>query len=199
VIVADFTEKGTFAQMEMRARFLDLKCPDHGNVQEFLDSLCTKQEELAMMGVDVDKKDYRSTIILSLPIPLANFASNQLATAKLYSASKTTDPDSLITLISEEYDHQQSQHAAHKRQKKEEKDTKDEALAVSSGSGSNQDKKGRLKRKRECWNCGEVGHFKDKCTKPKKEKASNTANAAVSESEEEVAFFFVEEDEEEDS
>jgi len=38
-IVADFTEKGTFAQTEMRARFLDSKCPDKGNVKEFLDEL----------------------------------------------------------------------------------------------------------------------------------------------------------------
>ncbi len=39
------------------------------------------------MGVDIDEKDYRSMIILSLPIPLMNFASNQLATAKLYAES----------------------------------------------------------------------------------------------------------------
>jgi hypothetical protein len=63
------------------------------------------------MGVDVDKKDYRSTIISSLPIPLVNFASNQLAVAKLYSAMKSIAPDSLITLISEEYDCQQLQQA----------------------------------------------------------------------------------------
>jgi hypothetical protein len=44
-IVADFTEKGTFAQTEMRARFLDLKCPDLANVREFLDNLRTKREE----------------------------------------------------------------------------------------------------------------------------------------------------------
>jgi len=41
----------------------------------------------------------RSTIISSLPIPLANFASNQLAAAKLYAQSKTIAPGSLIALI----------------------------------------------------------------------------------------------------
>jgi hypothetical protein len=93
------------------------------------------------MGVDVDEKDYRSTIISSLPIPLANFALNQLAAAKLYSALKTIAPDSLISLISEEYDR--------KKQRKEEKDSKDEALAVSSSSGSKPDKKRGEKSKRE--------------------------------------------------
>jgi hypothetical protein len=101
------------------------------------------------MGVDVDEKDYRSTIISSLPIPLANFALNQLAAAKLYSALKTIAPDSLISLISEEYDRQQSQRASRKKQRKEEKDSKDEALAVSSSSGSKPDKKRGEKSKRE--------------------------------------------------
>jgi len=48
----------------MRAKFMELKCPDKGNAKDFLDD--------------------RSTIISSLPVPLANFASNQLAAAKLY-------------------------------------------------------------------------------------------------------------------
>src|SRR6266850_2517935 len=41
-IKQDFSEKGTFAQMEMQARFLDLKCPDRGNIREFLDGLHMK-------------------------------------------------------------------------------------------------------------------------------------------------------------
>src|SRR6266850_3340716 len=114
----------------MRAKFLDLKCPDKGNVRLFLDSLRTKREELATVGVEVDEKDYHSTIISSLPIPLANFASNQLAAAKLYATSRTIAPDSLITLISEEYNCQQSQRTACNRQKRDEKEPKDEALAV---------------------------------------------------------------------
>src|SRR6266478_9627495 len=55
VIETDFTEKGTFAQTELRAKFLDMKCPDKANVREFLDGLRTKREELAMMAVDVDE------------------------------------------------------------------------------------------------------------------------------------------------
>jgi len=196
VIETDFTEKGTFAQTELRAKFLDMKCPDKANVREFLDGLRTKREELATMAVDVDEKDYRSTTISSLPVPLANFASNQLASAKLYAPSKTIAPDSLISLISEEYDRQQSQRAARYKQKKAE-EVKDEALVASSSSSSTPNKQKR--KTRECWNCGKPGHFKDKCPHPKKEsnrpRNANVANAAVSDTEEEVAFFFIEDDE----
>ena len=110
-ITTEYTEKGTFAQTDLRTCFLESKCPEKGNVRQFLDELRIKQEELATVGVDIDEKDYCSTIISSLPIPLANFASNQLAFAKIYSTTKTIAPDSLISLISEEYEHQHAQRA----------------------------------------------------------------------------------------
>lgn len=86
-----------------------MKCPDKGNVWEFLDNLRVKREELASVGVDIDEKDNRSMIILSLPYALANFASTQLAAARMFAPSKTIAPDSLISLILEEYEHQKTQ------------------------------------------------------------------------------------------
>ena len=91
-ITTEFTQKGVFAQTELCACFLDMKCLEKGNVREFLDSLRVKCEELATVGVEIDTKDYLSTIISSLPTSLSNFASNQLATAKLYHTTKTIDP-----------------------------------------------------------------------------------------------------------
>jgi len=88
-ITSEYTEKGAFAQMDLRMCFLESKCPDKGNVRQFLDELHVKREELATVGVDIDEKDYRSTIISSLPYSLANFTSNQLVAAKLYSSTKT--------------------------------------------------------------------------------------------------------------
>ena len=71
--------------------------------------LMTYVEELATVGVDVDEKDYCLTIISSLPpIPLANFASNQLAFTKIYSTTKTIAPDLLISMISKEYECQRA-------------------------------------------------------------------------------------------
>ena len=108
-ITTEYTEKGTFAQTDLCTCFLESKCPEKGNVRQFLDELCIKREELATVGVDVDEKDYHSTIISSLPIPLANFASNQLAFAKIYSPTKMIAPDLLISLISKEYERQHAQ------------------------------------------------------------------------------------------
>jgi len=63
-IQKEYTEKGAYAQTELRQKFLETKCGDKANVRDFLDS--------------------RSTILSSLPIALANFASAQLAAARMY-------------------------------------------------------------------------------------------------------------------
>ncbi|KAF8532697.1 hypothetical protein JB92DRAFT_2840380, partial [Gautieria morchelliformis] len=73
LIVTEFSSNGVFAQADLRTHFMESRCPDRGNVREFLDSL-----------------HYRSTIIKSLPPHLSTFASNLLAGAKLYSMTKTT-------------------------------------------------------------------------------------------------------------
>jgi hypothetical protein len=80
---------------------MESKCPDRGNIREFLDALHVKKEELATYGVAIEDKDYHSTIITSLPHHLSNFTSNLLAGARLYSTMKTINPDELIGLISE--------------------------------------------------------------------------------------------------
>ena len=98
------------------------------------------------MGVDIDEKDYHSTIISSLPYSLTNFTSNQLPAVKLFSSMKTITPDALISLISEEYEHQQVQcsHQSGGNGKAKDQD-RDEALNVSSSEKSN--RKGKFKRK----------------------------------------------------
>ena len=103
-IVREYTEKGTMAQMDLRTEFLGSKCPIGGDVCTWLDSLCVKREELAQAGVDIDEKDYCSTIIKSLPPFLSNFSSSLLANACLYVPNKSIDPDVLISLIIEEYE-----------------------------------------------------------------------------------------------
>ena len=55
-IVREYTEKGTFAQTELRTCFLETQCQDKGDICQFLDDLCIKQEELATMGVELMKK-----------------------------------------------------------------------------------------------------------------------------------------------
>src|ERR1700677_571692 len=56
-IVKEYTEKSVFAQTELRTSFLESKCAEKANVQQFLDDLRSKREELASVGVDIDEKD----------------------------------------------------------------------------------------------------------------------------------------------
>src|SRR5262249_11230984 len=155
--------------------------------REFLDGLRTKREELSAVGVRISEEDYRSTIIDSLPVTLSNFASAQLAAARLLNPKHAVDSDILILLISEEYDRQKRLTERSKRASKKPKDDQDEALSV--GTSKGKPKRG-FKPKGVCWNCGEKGHFKNKCPKPLKndkkgnfKKNAEAANAADSDSE----------------
>ena len=78
-VVGEYTVKGVYVQMEIRAKFLMSRCPERGNAKEFLRGLRLKKEELAQVGVGISDKEYMSTIISSLPDVLANFASMQMA------------------------------------------------------------------------------------------------------------------------
>jgi len=145
-ITSKYTVKGAFAQTNLWTCFLESKCPDKGNIRQFLNELHVKWEELATVGVDINEKDYRSMIISSLPYSLANFASNQLAAVKLYSSTKTITPDTLILLIPEEYECQQVQHSRRNIGNGKARDQDyDEALSVMSSGKSNG--KGRFERK----------------------------------------------------
>ena len=51
----EYTEKGAYAQTDLRTKFLASRCPEKGNVREFLEELRTKREELVQVGVDINK------------------------------------------------------------------------------------------------------------------------------------------------
>ena len=198
VISIEYTEKGTFAQTDLCTRFLESKCPEKGNIQQFLDELCVKCEESATVGVEIDEKDYWSTIISSLPIPLANFTSNQLAFAKIYSPTKSIISDLLISLISEEYECQCAQHAWQSGTGKAKDNDKDKALSVIPGKN-----KGKpCKPHGVCWNCGDKGHYKDKCPEPivkkddapRKGSTSAATNTIIQSDSDEEGAFFMEDD-----
>lgn len=96
LIVKEYTEKGAYAQTELRIPFLKTKCRETDNVREFMDKLRTKREGLATVGVEISEKHYyRSTIIGSLPHHLSNFASSQLASARLLQPNVEVSPDAL--------------------------------------------------------------------------------------------------------
>jgi gag-polypeptide of LTR copia-type len=188
--------------VDLRSHFMESRCPDKMNVREFLDGLRVKREELATFGVDIEEKNYRSTIIKSLPPHLSASASNLLAGAKLYSSTKTIEPDELITLVSEEYERHVAQRSRHSGQASGKGGDKDEALTLlGKGKGKTFDRK----PKGTCWNCSDKGHFKNKCPKPTKvvdkkhnsQKTSGSANVAAESDDEEEAAFFADFDEDE--
>jgi len=43
-IVREYTEKGAYAQTELRTKFLESKCVDQGDIREWLDSLRVRRE-----------------------------------------------------------------------------------------------------------------------------------------------------------
>ena len=212
-IVEEYTSKGAYAQTDLRQKFMDMKCADKANVREFLDSLQVKREELASVGVDIDEKDYRSTILASLPFALSNFASAQLAAARMWAPTKSIDPDDLISLINEEYDRQKAQRTRRTGAGKSKDRDDDEAMAVNPGSSKETGGRGgrgrggksphfHRKPKGECYNCGEKGHYRNKCpklAKPSKDTpttsgSANTAAAADWDSEGEGAWVAIDTD-----
>ena len=117
VVVKEFLKKSVYAQADLRAKFMGMKCLDKANPREFLDGLRLKREELVQAGVVVDEKNYFLVIILSLPMALSNFASNQLAAA-LFSSTKAMTPNDLLSMIMEESDRQWVQRLSQQGQSK---------------------------------------------------------------------------------
>jgi len=108
VVVKEFLKKSAYAQADLRAKFMGMKCLDKANLREFLEGLRLKKEELAQEGVVVDEKDYFLVIISSLLMALSNFTSNQLAAIQ-FSSTKTKTPDDLLSMLMEESNRQRGQ------------------------------------------------------------------------------------------
>jgi hypothetical protein len=188
-VVVEYTQKGAYAQTDLRAKFLVSRCPEKGNVREFLENLRTKREELVQVGVVIDEKDYLSTIISSLPFTLSNFASAQLAAARMFAPSKSIEPDILLTLLMEEADRQKAQYARRasnpEKGKKEWEGPPNEALASMSMIATKPRTKGPGKGRANvtCWNCDRKGHYSNECKDPpKKDQAKDEGEKTPAES-----------------
>src|ERR1700678_3132180 len=130
-VVKEYTVKGAYAQTDMRAKFLQSRCPERGNTRDFLRKLRLKREELAQVGVKISDEDYLSTIISSLPDALSNFASMQMSWA-FQQTQQSMDANTLMTILLQKAERQDLR--AQKRKEltgKGKEDEKDEALAVS--------------------------------------------------------------------
>jgi hypothetical protein len=54
----EYTEKGGYAQTDLRAKFLGSRCSEKGNVREFLEGLQVKKGELVQVGVVIGREMY---------------------------------------------------------------------------------------------------------------------------------------------
>jgi len=167
-VVKEYTEKGAYVQTDMRAKFLASRCPEKGNVRDFLDQLRTKKEELVQVGVVISDSDYLSTIISSLPVSLSSFASAQLAAARMFAMTKTIKPDVLMSLLMEEAERQKAQQVRRAPKiGKNEDETPNEALGATTNS---KPRKGKGQQNVSCWNCGRTGHYSNECKEPPKDE-----------------------------
>ena len=57
-ISKEYTEKGAYAQMDLRTQFLELRLAKGADVRQFLDGLWMKKEELTAVGVSIDDTDF---------------------------------------------------------------------------------------------------------------------------------------------
>jgi len=199
-IVREYTEKGTYAQTDLRTKFLESKCPFGGDIWQFLDELRAKRDELSAVGVKIEEKDYHSTIIQSLPNHLASFASGQLATARLYATTKTIDPDILISLIIEESERRTTKFTLCGITRSCDADAAMSVMPSSARHGPCRGRgfrrgSGNARPRPPCWNCGSHEHFKAQCPVPDRNpgrpSTHGTANVALSadlDSDDEGAF-----------
>jgi gag-polypeptide of LTR copia-type len=100
----EFSVKSQYAEVDMLTTFSEMRCTNTSEVRTFLGQMRVKREELAAVGITVTSKDYQSAILKSVPEEMSKFASNLLTGARLFSSTKTIDPDTLIDHISEEAD-----------------------------------------------------------------------------------------------
>jgi len=77
----EFSVKSQYAEADLLTAFMEMRCPDRGNVCKFLGQMRVKREELSAVGVTMSEKEYRSAIIKAIPEEVAKFVSGMLSTA----------------------------------------------------------------------------------------------------------------------
>ena len=158
-----YSERGVHTT-EIRAKFLMSRCPERGNAKEFLRGLRLKKEELAQVGVRISDEEYLFTIISSLPNPLTNFISMQMAWM-LQQTSKAMDAGTLMMMLLQEAERQNLRGQRCKQGTGKGKEEEGEALGVSENKMRGKKNKDR---KILFWGCGEEGHLRPYCPNPKK-------------------------------
>lgn len=84
----EFTHKTMYQASAMRQDFLAHRCAKDGSVREFMDSLESEKERLAMSGIIITDVEYRTTIVNGLPSQIRNFACTQIENARTFASER---------------------------------------------------------------------------------------------------------------
>ncbi|KAF9810047.1 hypothetical protein IEO21_07129 [Rhodonia placenta] len=191
-ITQEFLQKSMLLCANLRTQFLNMRSTPGANLHTELDRLRMRYEELLSLDLKISDAEYTSFIIYFLPEELGSFVLHISATARvarrLQNAAVTPpqmavpdetpalDADSLIDLVLEEWDCQQSVRACNRKGR----EAKDAGMATSVFLSEKLKAKGRRGPQKPvgvCWNCGGEGHRKDQCPSPQQDGSKGSAAA----------------------
>jgi hypothetical protein len=171
-LTTKYQAKSSYVQNDLEQLFLDMCCAKGEDVRTFLKGLQYKRNELAAVGVTVSNRDYRHTVLRSIPGRLAEFAS-WLLTSR--GSSNPIDTDTLIGDICEEANRTKNWRSKDRDQpgkaETKQQNQTDEALTASDTNASRSNRR-RKCHQGDCHNCGKAGHWVRDCHAPKKEEGS---------------------------
>ena len=173
----DFEGHTQAVQNELHNQLVNTKCSENKSVRDHLDRMQYMYSELAGMGVPVPDKEYSTWLVQSMPKLYRSFFANVQSTSDITGIPLT--PTIIVTQAVSEYDSRQLKN----QPKHGSAPTRDQVLyffAPNSGHSSGQCGKCGEKKdnKCTCFNCGEAGHFKHDCKKPKKDADNSKGSSS---------------------
>ena len=102
VYMKAFEQRSQLFAQDLRRKLQELRYNEKGNLREHFDKLHTIREELAVLGDDVNEKEFANTIMLSLPTSYDSIVMIISTQAKF--SSKPLDPEEIMSVFADEYD-----------------------------------------------------------------------------------------------
>jgi hypothetical protein len=158
------------------------KCGENNNVCKHVDQMQYMHEELSGMGLVILDGKYMAMLTKSMPKSYGHFFAAILAAT--HTSGNTLAPDAVMDYAVSEFDRRQIENTP-KQCSTTTGDTALYTFAMDSGHSRQRGRcKGKGEEKRTCFNCGEAGHLKHDCQKPKKdgEKAKESGTGSASQS-----------------